>query len=145
MGQIECNGFVVQGVSQEVRNDDPQGIGALWAQFHGMELRSKLPHVLSEDVVCVYHSYLGSHLDPFTMTIGFRVAEEAEDVAGLSKVTIPSQSFELFDVNGPQPETLVQQWQLIWDSGLNRTFTADYDVYDHSMPDKVTIYVGVTH
>ena len=143
MEKVDTDAFVVQGVSNEVRNDDPGSIGAVWAEFQKMELPGKLIRVLSEDVVCVYHDYRGTHVDPYRMTVGFRVPMDAVDVVGLSKVTVPAQTMQIFDVTGPQPETLVSQWKSIWDLPIHRSYVADYDIYDSTNPDRAIVHVGI--
>ena len=145
MEKTATEAFVVQGVSGEVRNDDQASIVALWGEFQKMDLHTALTKTLSNDVICVYHDYRGTHVDPYRMTIGLRVPPDAGDVAGLSKVTVPAQMMKTFEANGPQPDTIVAQWRAIWNLPLNRTYVADYDVYDSVTPDRVTIYVGIAN
>lgn len=145
MEKTTTKAFVVQGVSGEVRNDDPTSIVALWGEFQKKELHTALTETLSDDVICVYHDYRGTHVDPYKMTIGLRVMADAGDVAGLSKITIPAQTMRAFEANGPQPDTLIAQWNAIWKLPLDRTYVADYDVYDSASPDRVTVYVGIAN
>ncbi|MBO9427016.1 GyrI-like domain-containing protein [Labrenzia sp. R4_1] len=140
-GQEE-QGFTVVGLSKVVRNDNPAAIGALWEAFHSYDVRKKLCVDASEDVYCVYHDYEGGFMDPYRMTIGYRVSsvDAPED---LHSAEVPRQTVVTYEVNGPLPQSLISQWQAIWNGQLNRSYLADYDVYDATDPEAVSIKVGV--
>ncbi len=135
--------FTVAGLSAIVRNDEPDGIGALWQAFYARNVLDELDTVLTRDVYCVYHEYTGAANDPYRMTIGYRVAKEVTSTDAFHTVVIPEQEMIMFEVKGPQPQTLIEQWQAIWQQNLNRTYLADYDVYSANEDDTVTVNVGV--
>ncbi|MEJ8560931.1 GyrI-like domain-containing protein [Yoonia sp. GPGPB17] len=137
------DGFVVVGLSAKVRNDDPAAIGALWGAFRADAVRSKLGPDASEDVYCVYHDYDGGFMDPYRMTIGHRMPKSASVPIGLHCAEVPPQKIAIYEATGPQPDTLIAQWQAIWDGDLNRSYIADYDIYDKNNPDLVTVAVGI--
>lgn len=56
---------------------------------------------------------------------------------------LPRQSVVTYEVKGPQPQTLISQWQAIWGGDLDRAYLADYDVYDATNPDTISVRVGV--
>lgn len=138
----EEEGFCVVGVSKLVRNDDPAGIGALWEAFHSDDVRTKIGAEASKEVYCVYNDYEGGFMDPYCMTIGYR-APSANAPEGLHRAEVPKQSVLVYDVKGPQPQSLIAQWQDIWNADLNRSYLADYDVYDADDPEAVSVRVGV--
>lgn len=144
MQACQCEGFVVIGLSARVRNDDPAAIGSLWAQFQSRDLATVLGVSASQNVYCVYHEYEGGFLDPYRMTIGYRVSAATEIPAGLYRAQIAEQDMATFRAEGPQPETLIGQWQAIWQGDLNRAYIADYDIYDAARPDLVVVHVGIT-
>lgn len=138
----EEEGFTVIGLSNVVRNDDPAAIGALWEAFHTNDVRTKLGADAAEDLYCVYHDYEGGFMDPYRMTIGYRAS--SEDVPeGLHRADVPRQSVVTYEVKGPQPQSLISQWQAIWGGDLDRTYLADYDVYDSADPESISVRVGV--
>lgn len=143
MQQSIEDGFVVVGISGKVRNDDPAAIGALWDAFRSDDVRSKLTLETSEEVYCVYHEYDGGFMDPYRMTIGYRLAVAPLVPEGLYLATVPKQKVMLYEANGPQPQTLIAQWQDIWNGDLDRSFIADYDIYDANNPELVKVAVGV--
>lgn len=138
----EKEGFTVVGLSKVVRNDDPAAIGALWEAFYSNDVHTKVGSDKSKEVYCVYHDYEGGFMDPYRMTIGYRVsATKAPE--GLYRVEIPRQSIVRHEVKGPQPQSLIAQWQAIWNGELNRSYIADYDVHDAIDPEAVSVNVGL--
>jgi len=83
-------------------------------------------------------------MDPYQMTIGYRVAPDTAIPEGLRQVTIPAQKLAVFQAEGAQPQTLVAQWQAIWNGDLNRAYAADFDVYDANRKDRVVVHVGIS-
>lgn len=142
MSQMQEEGFAVVGLSKLVRNDDPAAIGALWETFHSNNIRTKIGVDASEDVYCVYHDYEGGFMDPYRMTIGYR-ASLTDAPEGLHIAEVPRQSVVTYEVKGPQPQSLISQWQAIWSGDLNRVYLADYDVYDATDPKAISVKVGV--
>ncbi|WFE73963.1 GyrI-like domain-containing protein [Roseinatronobacter sp. S2] len=138
----EQGGFAVVGLSKVVRNDDPAAIGALWESFHSNDVRTKVGADASDDVYCVYHDYKGGFMDPYRMTIGYRVLS-ADVPEGLHRADVPRQPVVIYEVKGPQPQSLISQWQAIWGGDLDRSYLADYDVYDAADPEAVSVKVGV--
>jgi predicted transcriptional regulator YdeE len=143
MSQKIHDGFAVVGLSARVRNDEPSQIVALWEQFYQSGLRERVSNTTSADIYCVYHSYEGDHSDPFDMTIGYRVPIGAVCPEDLSCVEVPPQTVAIFEAIGTQPQTLISQWQAIWQSALDRAFIADFDIYDADRQDRVTVNVGL--
>lgn len=136
-------GFDVIGLSGRVQNDQPSGIMALWTAFHQSALRERLTDVLGNDFYCVYHDYVGDHSQPYFMTIGYRVSAGAACPEGLCRVTLPAQTIAIFETIGEQPKALISQWQAIWQSDLDRTYSADFDTYHAESLTTVTISIGV--
>jgi predicted transcriptional regulator YdeE len=136
------DGFKVVGLSKVVRNDDPAIIGALWEVFRSSDVRTRIGADASKEVYCVYHDYEGGFMDPYRMTIRYR-APTTDAPEGFHCAEIPKQSVMVYDVKGPQPQSLIAQWQSIWNGELNRTYLADYDVYDADEPEAVSVRVGV--
>lgn len=136
------DGFAVIGLSQMVRNEDPSAIGRLWEAFRSNDLRALLGPHASREIYCVYHDYEGGVMDPYRMTIGYRMPS-ATPVEGLHCADIPSQWMVSYAARGPQPQSVIAQWQKIWNSSLNRAYCADYDVYGADDAETVYIKVGV--
>ncbi len=141
--QREDVGFIVVGISKKVRNDDPAAIGALWEAFRKEDLNKRIGAEASKEIYCVYHDYEGGFMDPYRMTIGYRVPNSVPTPDGLHRSQVPSQRVVVYNVKGPQPEALVSQWQAIWNGDLNRSYLADYDIYNPNDPEAVSVVVGL--
>ncbi len=136
-------GFRAIGLSAKVRNDDPAAVGGLWEKFQQSNILAMLPAGTDPKLHCIYHAYAGNFLDPYEMTIGYVVAAGTAPPKGLSAVDVPAQPVALFETVGDQPATLLTQWQSIWKSDLDRAYVADFDVYDPTQPNHVTVVVGL--
>ena len=108
--------FDVVGLSERVSNDEPSSIAALWSQFYNSGLRERLPSVVGSNIYAVYHAYKGDQSAPYVMTIGYRVPAGAACPADLSRVSIPSQDYAVFEAVGAQPQALISQWAAIWNT-----------------------------
>ncbi len=135
--------FVVIGMSERVRNDDPAAIGTLWEAFRARDIRAEIGAETLDEVYCVYHEYDGDFMEPYRMTVGFRVPASLETPKDLHRAEVPEQKLALFKAEGPQPQTLIAQWQAIWKGDHNRAYLADFDVYDASNPELVTVNLGL--
>lgn len=144
MKEMLGESFIVLGLSDRVRNDDPAAIGALWDRFRSSDIRARLGSSASQEVYCVYHDYDGGFTDPYRMTIGYRVPDSTPRTDGLYSASIPGQRLAVFEASGPQPQTLISQWQSIWQGKLDRAYVADFDVYDAQLPDRVAVHVGLS-
>ena len=142
MSRMQEEGFAVVGLSEVDRNDDPAAFGALWEAFRASDVRTKVGADTADEVYCVYHDYEGGFMDPYRMTIGYR-ASSADVPKGLHRADVPRQSVVTYEVKGPQPQTLLSQWQAIWGGDLDRAYLADYDIYDANDPEAVSVKVGV--
>lgn len=143
MKKYSVDEFLVAGLSGRVRNDDPAAIGSLWEAFRSRDLRAEIGDTASQDVYCIYHNYDGGFSDPFQMTIGYRVPAEINLPSSMHCTKVPAQNVVAFSAEGSQPNTLISQWQAIWQSDLDRAYLADYDVYDAKNSNLVTVHVGL--
>lgn len=125
--------FNVIGISVRTTNENGQSgtdIPALWNQFISEGILSKIPKKISEDIFCVYTDYEKDHTKPYTTILGCRVENLDTIPDGMTGKTIESAVYEKFIASGNLNDGIVfNKWLEIWDSGLNRSFTADYEVY----------------
>jgi predicted transcriptional regulator YdeE len=125
--------FNVIGISVRTTNENGQSgtdIPALWNQFISEGILSKIPNKVSEDIFCVYTDYEKDHTKPYTTILGCRVENLDTIPDGMTGKTIESAVYEKFIASGNLNDGIVfNKWLEIWNSGLNRSFTADYEVY----------------
>ncbi|MFH7003240.1 GyrI-like domain-containing protein [Flavobacterium bizetiae] len=125
--------FNVIGISIRTTNEDGQSgkdIPALWNKFMTEEIQGKIPNKISEDIFCIYTDYEKDHTKPYTTILGCKVESLdniPEDMVGK---TIESADYEELIAKGNLSEGIVyNKWLEIWNLDLNRSFTADFEVY----------------
>lgn len=143
--------FNVIGISVRTTNENGQSgkdIPALWSQFMSEEIQSKIPNKVSEDLFCIYTDYEKDHTKPYTTILGCKV--ENLDVVPENMIgkTIESANYEELIAKGNLSEGIVfNKWLEIWNSDLDRSFTADFEVYGEKTqnPEKaeVAIYIAL--
>jgi len=143
--------FNVIGISVRTTNENGQSgkdIPALWSQFMTEEIQSKIPNKVSEDLFCIYTDYEKDHTKPYTTILGCKV--ENLDVVPENMIgkTIESANYEELIAKGNLSEGIVfNKWLEIWNSDLDRSFTADFEVYGEKTqnPEKaeVAIYIAL--
>jgi predicted transcriptional regulator YdeE len=143
--------FNLIGISVRTTNENGQSgrdIPALWSQFMSEEIQSKIPNKVSEDLFCIYTDYEKDHTKPYTTILGCKV--ESLDVVPENMIgkTIESANYKELIAKGNLSEGIVfNRWLEIWNSDLDRSFTADFEVYGEKTqnPEKaeVAIYIAL--
>lgn len=131
LGEVEA--FDVVGVSIVTSNKDGQatdGINALWEQFFKEQIGQKVETKTDDVIYAVYSDYEGDHEKPYRITIGYRVSEvpKANGVA-LHHVHVQGGNYGVMSAAGEQPKALLETWEAIWSSDLDRAFATDFEVY----------------
>lgn len=143
--------FNVIGISIRTTNEDGQSgkdIPALWNKFMTEEIQGKIPNKVSWDIFCIYTDYEKDHTKPYTTILGCKVESLdniPEDMVGK---TIKSADYEELIAKGNLSEGIVyNKWLEIWNSDLNRSFTADFEVYGSKTQNpenaEVDIYIAL--
>lgn len=143
--------FNVIGISIRTTNEDGQSgkdIPALWNKFMTEKIQGKIPNKVSGDIFCIYTDYEKDHTKPYTTILGCKVESLdniPEDMVGK---TIESADYEELIAKGNLSEGIVyNKWFEIWNSDLNRSFTADFEVYGNKTQNpenaEVDIYIAL--
>ena len=143
--------FNVIGISIRTTNEDGQSgkdIPALWNKFMTEEIQGKIPNKVSEDLFCIYTDYEKDHTKPYTTILGCKVESLdniPEDMVGK---TIESADYEELIAKGNLSDGIVyNKWLEIWNSDLNRSFTADFEIYGSKTQNpenaEVDIYIAL--
>lgn len=144
-------GFRVAGPKTRTRNaaeTDPTTaqIGGLWQRYMEGGGPAAVSGGLDAPVtVAVYHEYESDHTGEYTLRVG-SPAVHVDVETETSEV--PDGSYLLFEATGPMPDALVETWQRIiayfeGDTPYRRVYQADFELHDHSTPERVEVYVGV--
>ena len=143
--------FSVIGISVRTTNENGQSgtdIPALWEKFMSEGILEKIPNKVDHTLYCIYTDYEKDHTKPYTTILGCKVSDLTEIPDGMVSKTFSEASYERFVATGNLMHGAVfDEWTKIWDSDLNRSFTADFEVYDSRSQDpenaEVDIFVAV--
>ncbi|TSD67129.1 AraC family transcriptional regulator [Inquilinus sp. KBS0705] len=142
--------FYIAGLAVRTINADGQAgrdIGSLWQRFTRENLAQKLEDRQGNELYCVYTNYESDHNDYYTAILGCKVSSIEYLPEGFTGKAIPASKYEVFVPEGDFPANIGATWQYIWQSDINRLYTADFDVYDTEGKDfnkiESKVYVAV--
>jgi len=126
--------FFIIGISVRTSNENGQAgtdIPALWNKFLGNDLGSQIPGKISNSLYCIYTEYELDHTRPYTTVLGCRVTSLTQIPEGMTGLAINGGTYIRRTAKGDLHQGVVfNEWTKIWNAGLPRVFTADFEVYD---------------
>ncbi len=133
MQKVKIEPFMVIGISVRTDNNDGRAakdIGGLWNKFMQEGIQSKIPNKLTEEVLSVYTNYEGDHLKPYDVILGCKVKSLNQIPEGMVGHSFDGGTYASHVSKGDlTKDAIVNSWLEIWESGLDRTYTADFEVY----------------
>lgn len=137
---------IIAGVSDRTGNDCPDmrsKIGAIWQKFYG-ETFCTINNRLNSKAFGLYCDYAvdGS----YTVLAGCQVSPSQEIASGLAVKVIPAGKYAKFTVKGEIAVAVGETWCQIWNTPLERLYTADFEEYQEDCDGKsgtVFIYVAI--
>lgn len=128
------NQFNVIGISVRTTNENDMAakdIPALWQKFMQERIIDKIPNKIDDTVYCIYTEYEKDHTKPYTAILGCSVKDLNHIPDGMVCKIINTTSYETFTAKGNLMQGAVfNEWVKIWNSDLNRAFTADFELYN---------------
>jgi predicted transcriptional regulator YdeE len=125
--------FYIIGIAVRTTNQNNQAakdIPGLWDKFMAGQIQAKIPNAISTDIYCIYTEYEKDFMTPYTTILGCKVASLATIPEGMVAITINAGEYAKHTAKGNLMQGAVfNAWQKIWDSDLNRAYTADFEVY----------------
>jgi predicted transcriptional regulator YdeE len=140
----------VIGLKIRTSNDHHHQDGPpLWERFQTEHIAAKIPNKLNDKILAVYTDYESDYTKPYSYLVGCEVASLNEIPMGLAGIKIPPQQYAVFSAEGPFPQSMIQTWQQIWASDIERTYSVDFEIYSaHFNPQHpldINIYIAVKH
>lgn len=143
--------FNVIGISVRTTNENgtsAQDIPALWNKFTTEGIQQKISGKISEDIFCIYTDYEKDHTKPYTTILGCKVESLDNIPENMVGKTIESADYEELIAKGNLSDGIVySKWLEIWNSNLDRVFTADFEVYGEKVQNpenaEVDIYIAL--
>ncbi len=140
--------FKIVGISVRTNNQRAANdLGKLWSKFIGEHTTKKIPNKVSEEIYSIYTDYESDHTGDYTNIIGYRVSSLENIASGLVSKEIPTSEYQKFTAKGKFPNCVQATWGEIWNSEIERSYVADFEVYSNksmNMTDaEVDIFISV--
>jgi len=133
MSNLTIQKFSVIGVSVRTTNENGQAgrdIPALWHKFMSEGVLEKIPNKIDNSIYCIYTEYEKDHTKPYTTILGCKVSGLQTIPDGMVGKTFDEAKYTKIVAQGNILQGMVfNEWTKIWNSNLDRTFTADFEVY----------------
>jgi predicted transcriptional regulator YdeE len=124
----------VVGIARRTSNADGRSINdipATWTDFLRQNASAKIRNrALPPTMYAVYSDYSSDWKGEYSYMIGCGVTRAATVPEGMEVRKIPTQTYVVFNAKGRMPDEVQAVWSLVWLSGLSRTYTYDFEVYD---------------
>ena len=130
--------FHIIGISvrtTNVNNKALKDIGELFGNFVGQNIMEKIPNKMAEDIYCVYTDYESDFNGPYTAIVGCKVSSLNDIPTGLIAKAIPDSKYQVYRSTGKLSVSLSKTWEGIWNTDLNRRYSADFDIYGEKARD----------
>lgn len=146
-GLAEVDQFDIVGISTMTDNEKAtDDINALWERFFKDSIGQYVPHKTNDVIYSVYSDYEGDHEKPYRITIGYRV-NNVEASKDMHHVRVESAEYAVMSAAGKQPQALLETWEAIWSSDLERRYKTDFEVYGPRFfedgVNEILVHVGV--
>ncbi len=143
--------FNVVGISVKTTNENEQSskdIPALWQKFMEEGIHEKITNKLDNSIYCIYTDYEKDHTKPYTTILGCKVSTLKDIPQEMAGITFEEAEYFKQTVKGNLMEGIVYDaWTKIWNSDLNRAFTADFELYGEKAQNpgdaEVEIFVAI--
>lgn len=139
--------FNIIGLSVRTSNQNNQAaqdIPALWEQFIKENVMLNIPNKIEDNIYCIYTNYEGDHTLPYDTVLGCKVSSLDHIPEGMIGQAFEGGNSVQFTAQGNLDEGLVYQtWLEIWETDINRTFTADFEVYGPKAQDRSNAIVDI--
>ena len=151
MSNQKIHKFSVIGISVRTTNENGQAgqdIPALWNKFMTEGIAEQIPNKIDNSIYCIYTEYENDHTKPYTTILGCKVENLDTIPNNMVGKTFEESTYTKYIAKGNILQGVVfNEWIKIWNSDLDRTFTADFEVYDEKAQNlekaEVDIFIAV--
>ncbi len=147
MEKVSITPFKVIGITIRTTNENQQGakdIPALWDRFMSENIVSKIPNRLEDAVLSIYTNYESDYTKPYDTILGCKVSTLDEIPEGMIGASFDGGEYEKFVSKGDLHKNVVYDtWVEIWNTDLNRAYTADFEVYGEKSMDAKNAEVDI--
>lgn len=137
----------VVGLAVRTTNENDQAakdIPALWQRFFLENIAPGIPDKTGSELYCIYTDYEDDFTKPYTTILGCPVADLSQIPEGLTGHTIAAGDYTHFQAKGKLNEGIVyQEWTGIWNSGMQRAYGSDFEIYGEKAQDPENATVDI--
>ena len=160
MKAIKTEKADIKIIGIEVRTNNqaemsPEGkIGPTWNRFYQENIAAKIPNQSSpEKLFAIYMDYESDFRGEYAFVLGKEVGTFDIVPEGMVAKTLPTANYAVFtSEKGAMPNIVINLWKHIWalkptDTGGDRAYKADFEVYDNRSADpqnsQVDVYISI--
>ncbi|QBA20215.1 AraC family transcriptional regulator [Chryseobacterium indologenes] len=151
MNKVKIGPFKVIGIAVRTTNENGQAgkdIPVLWEKMISKNIVNSIPNKIDNTIYSIYTDYEKDHTKPYTTVLGCKVENVDNIPEGMVGYTFDGGEYLKFTTKGDLSKGLViNEWLKIWEMDLNRTFTADFEVYGEKAQNpsdaEVDIFIAV--
>lgn len=151
MNSVQLEPFKLIGISKITNNQGGKAlkdIGLLWEILLSENLIKEIPNKISEEVYSLYTDYEGDHNLPYRVILGCPASSLDHIPNGMIGREFMGGNYVEMNIHGNLNDGIVvKKWEQIWTSGLDRAYTADFEVYGRKTIDpenaEVNFYIAV--
>lgn len=133
MEKVTVQPFYIIGLSVKTTNADGKGaqdIASLWQKFMYENILEKIPNKVDPTIYSIYTDYEGDYTQPYLTLLGCKVENLDQVPEGLTAKSFDGGSYLKMTAKGDLSQGLVvNQWTKIWNTDLDRAYTADFEVF----------------
>ena len=133
MKKVTIAPFKVIGIAVRTTNQNGQSakdIGQLWNKFMTEGIADQIPNKVDASVFSIYTNYEGDHTQPYDTILGCKVDSLDNIPEGFIGQAFEGGTYEKFVSKGDLTQGVVfGTWNEIWNSDLERAYTADFELY----------------
>ena len=100
--------------------------GSHWQKFEAGKYAERIPNKINDEIFAVYQDYESDHTGPYSYFIGCIVDDNT---------VVPAK--------GIMPDCVANAWRDIWAGNLERTYRADFEIFDERSKDWSGAEVGI--
>ena len=147
----KINPFQLIGISVRTTNENGRAardIGTLWKRFMKENYIEKIPNKIGNEILSIYTNYESDYTKPYDTIIGCKVSSLDTIPDGMVGRSFDGGTFAKFVSKGDTTKgSVYATWIDIWNTDLNRSYTADYESYGEKAKNpldaEVDIFVAI--
>lgn len=125
--------LTIVGISLRTTNENGQAmkeIPEFWQKFMEENIQQKISNIVNPTIYALYTDYESDHTKPYSMILGYQVADLDNIPEELTVKIIPASKYAVFTAKGNLTQDAVyNSWKEIWETDLDRAYKTDVEVY----------------